>query len=321
MTLLERMLMNTDSAVILGHVRPDGDCVGAALGLYSYIRSCYPAIRTAVYLEEASPKFSYLKGFDEIRHQTDEESWRLCICVDSSDRERLGEFVCYLDRAEASLCLDHHVTNTGYAQHNVVDAQRSSTCEVLFGQIDESRIDKSIAECLYTGIVHDTGVFKYSCTSPRTMEIAGRLMGKGVDFGSIIDDSFYRKTYIQNQILGRALLESITFLDGRCIFSAIRQNVMELYGVDGRDMDGIIDQLRLTEGVEAAIFLYQTGAQEYKVSLRSQSIVDVSKIAAFFGGGGHVRAAGCTMSGSIHDVINNLSLHIAKQLEEREQEE
>ena len=123
MTLLERMLMNTDSAVILGHVRPDGDCVGAALGLYSYIRSCYPAIRTAVYLEEASPKFSYLKGFDEIRHQTDEESWRLCICVDSSDRERLGEFVCYLDRAEASLCLDHHVTNTGYAQHNVVDAQ------------------------------------------------------------------------------------------------------------------------------------------------------------------------------------------------------
>ena len=86
-------------------------------------------------------------------------------------------------------------------------------------------------------------------------------------------------------------------------------------------MDGIIDQLRLTEGVEAAIFLYQTGAQEYKVSLRSQSIVDVSKIAAFFGGGGHVRAAGCTMSGSIHDVINNLSLHIAKQLEEREQEE
>ena len=321
MTLLEQMLMNTDSAVILGHVRPDGDCVGAALGLYSYIRSCYPAIRTAVYLEEASPKFSYLKGFDEIRHQTDEESWRLCICVDSSDRERLGEFVCYLDRAEASLCLDHHVTNTGYAQHSVVDSQGSSTCEVLFGQIDESRIDKSIAECLYTGIVHDTGVFKYSCTSPRTMEIAGRLMGKGVDFGSIIDDSFYRKTYIQNQILGRALLESITFLDGRCIFSAIRQNVMELYGVDGRDMDGIIDQLRLTEGVEAAIFLYQTGAQEYKVSLRSQSIVDVSKIAAFFGGGGHVRAAGCTMSGSIHDVINNLSLHIAKQLEEREQEE
>ena len=81
------------------------------------------------------------------------------------------------------------------------------------------------------------------------------------------------------------------------------------------DMDGIIDQLRLTEGVEVAIFLYETGPQEFKVSMRSQYLVDVSRIAAFFGGGGHVRAAGCSMSGSIHDVINNLSVHIARQLD------
>lgn len=90
---------------------------------------------------------------------------------------------------------------------------------------------------------------------------------------------------------------------------------MEFYGVDGKDLDGIIDQLRLTEGVEVAIFIYETGAQEFKVSMRSRYLVDVSRIAAFFGGGGHVRAAGCTMSGSIHDVINNLSVHIAGQLD------
>lgn len=96
---------------------------------------------------------------------------------------------------------------------------------------------------------------------------------------------------------------------------AIRQSEMEFYGVDGKDLDGIIDQLRLTEGVEVAIFIYETGAQEFKVSMRSRYLVDVSRIAAFFGGGGHVRAAGCTMSGSIHDVINNLSVHIAGQLD------
>ena len=84
-----------------------------------------------------------------------------------------------------------------------------------------------MAECLYTGIVHDTGVFKYSCTSAKTMEIAGFLMGKGVDFGSIIDNSFYKKTYVQNQIMGRALLESITFLDGKAIFSALRQSDLD----------------------------------------------------------------------------------------------
>ena len=315
MTILEQMLEDTKSVAILGHIRPDGDCLGSTLGLYNYLRLNYPDIRAAVYLEESSPKFSYLKGYDTIRHQVDGECYELCVCLDSGDIQRLGDFKHYLDQADKSLCLDHHVTNTRYGGTNVVPDEASSTCEVLFDQLDEGKLDRYTAECLYTGIIHDTGVFKFSCTSAHTMEIAGKLMGKGIDFGAIIDNSFYRKTYIQNQILGRALLESITFFDGRCIFSAIRQSEMEVYGVDGKDMDGIIDQLRLTEGVEVAIFLYETGPQEFKVSMRSQYLVDVSRIAAFFGGGGHVRAAGCSMSGSIHDVINNLSVHIARQLD------
>lgn len=315
MTVLEQMLEQTGSVVILGHVRPDGDCLGSTLGLYHYIQTNYPAIRAAVYLEESSPKFGYLAGYDAILHETDEERYELCICLDCGDEERLGSFGVFLVNASKSLCLDHHITNTRFCEVNLVSENASSTCEVLFEQLDEEKIDKAAAECLYTGLIHDTGVFKYSCTSARTMEIAGKLMAKGIDFGSIIDNSFYKKTYVQNQILGRALLESITFLDGKCIFSALRQSEMEFYGVNGKDMDGIIDQLRLTEGVEVAIFMYQTGPQEFKVSLRSQNAVDVSRIASYFGGGGHVRAAGCTMSGRIHDVVNNLSLHIAKQLD------
>ena len=315
MTVLEQMLEQTGSVFILGHVRPDGDCLGSTLGLYHYIQTNYPAIRAAVYLEESSPKFGYLAGYDAILHETDEERYELCICLDCGDEERLGSFGVFLANASKSLCLDHHITNTRFCEVNLVSENASSTCEVLFEQLDEEKIDKAAAECLYTGLIHDTGVFKYSCTSARTMEIAGKLMAKGIDFGSIIDNSFYKKTYVQNQILGRALLESITFLDGKCIFSALRQSEMEFYGVNGKDMDGIIDQLRLTEGVEVAIFMYQTGPQEFKVSLRSQNAVDVSRIASYFGGGGHVRAAGCTMSGRIHDVVNNLSLHIAKQLD------
>lgn len=315
MTVLEQMLEQTGSVVILGHVRPDGDCLGSTLGLYHYIQTNYPAVRAAVYLEESSPKFGYLAGYDAILHETDEERYELCICLDCGDEERMGAFGVYLANASKSLCLDHHITNTRFCEVNLVSENASSTCEVLFEQLDEEKIDKAAAECLYTGLIHDTGVFKYSCTSARTMEIAGKLMAKGIDFGSIIDNSFYKKTYVQNQILGRALLESITFLDGKCIFSALRQSEMEFYGVNGKDMDGIIDQLRLTEGVEVAIFMYQTGPQEFKVSLRSQNAVDVSRIASYFGGGGHVRAAGCTMSGRIHDVVNNLSLHIAKQLD------
>ena len=198
----------------------------------------------------------------------------------------------------------------------MIDGHASSACEVVYGQLDESRISKHVAECIYTGIIHDTGVFKYSNTSRTTMEIAGKMMEKGIDFGTIIDGSFYKKTYMQSQILGRALLESITFLDGRCIFSVVRKKDMDFYGVDKSDLDGIVDQLRVIDGIECAIFLYETGIHQFKVSLRSNSIVDVSRIAAYFGGGGHVRAAGCTMSGSVHDVVNNLSAHIAEQLEQ-----
>lgn len=316
MTKLETMIDQAGKIVILGHVNPDGDCVGSCLAVYNYIKEWDSTKAVTVRLERAPSKFSYLSGFDAIETEAGEETYDLCICLDSSDEERLGDFKSCFDRSAKTICIDHHITNCGYAQENVIDGHASSACEVVYGQLDESRISKRVAECIYTGIIHDTGVFKYSNTSRKTMEIAGKMMEKGIDFGTIIDGSFYKKTYMQSQILGRALLESITFLDGRCIFSVVRKKDMDFYGVDKSDLDGIVDQLRVIDGIECAIFLYETGIHQFKVSLRSNSIVDVSRIAAYFGGGGHVRAAGCTMSGSVHDVVNNLSAHIAEQLEQ-----
>ncbi|RHQ13272.1 bifunctional oligoribonuclease/PAP phosphatase NrnA [Lachnospiraceae bacterium AM48-27BH] len=315
MTKLETMIDQAGKIVILGHVNPDGDCVGSCLAVYNYIKEWDSSKTVTVRLERLPSKFSYLSGFDAIETEAGEETYDLCICLDSSDEERLGDFKSCFDRSAKTICIDHHITNRGYAQENVIDGHASSACEVVYGQLDESRISKRVAECIYTGIIHDTGVFKYSNTSRKTMEIAGRMMEKGIDFGTIIDGSFYKKTYMQSQILGRALLESITFLDGRCIFSVVRKKDMDFYGVEKSDLDGIVDQLRVIDGIECAIFLYETGIHQFKVSLRSNSIVDVSRIAAYFGGGGHVRAAGCTMSGSVHDVVNNLSAHIAEQLE------
>ncbi len=316
MTKLETMIDQAGSIVILGHVNPDGDCVGSCLAVYNYIKEWDSFKTVTVRLERAPSKFSYLSGFDAIETEAGEETYDLCICLDSSDEERLGDFKTCFDHSAKTICIDHHITNRGYAQENVIEGHASSACEVLYGQLDENKISKHVAECIYTGIIHDTGVLKYSNTSRKTMEIAGKMMEKGIDFGGIIDGSFYKKTYMQSQILGRALLESITFLDGRCIFSVVRKKDMDFYGVDKSDLDGIVDQLRVIDGIECAIFLYETGVHQFKVSLRSNSIVDVSKIAAYFGGGGHIRAAGCTMSGSVHDVVNNLSAHIAEQLEQ-----
>ena len=166
------------------------------------------------------------------------------------------------------------------------------------------------------GIAHDTGVFQYTCTSSKTMQIAGKLMDKGIAFTDILDKTYFEKTYLQHQITGRALLESMRLMDGRCIISGLRQRDIDFYGVTPTDLDGISALLRNTEGVEVAIFLYEANTQEYKVSMRSKSYIDVQKVAQFFGGGGHVHAAGCTMQGSMHDVVNNLTREIAKMPEE-----
>lgn len=316
MSMLEEVLEGAGSAVLLGHVHPDGDCVGSCLGLYNYLSEQFSGLSVDVYLDHPAEKFSYLTNFDRIKTElVPEKTYDLCITLDSSDKERLGNFYPLFETAKRTFCIDHHITNQGFAEVNYVKPDASSSGEVLFTLLDEEKISKEAAECIYTGIIHDTGVFKYSCTSPRTMEIAGKLMAKGLECAKIIDESFYRKTYLQNQILGRALMESVLFMEGRCIFSSISRRDMELYGVDSNDLDGIIDQLRITAGVECAVFIYEKESHEYKVSMRSNQIVDVSKIAAYFGGGGHVRAAGCTINGSAHDVLNNLSIQIEEQLD------
>ncbi len=148
------------------------------------------------------------------------------------------------------------------------------------------------------------------------MRIAGELMKTGFDFNKIIEQSFYQKSYLQNQVMGRVLAESILMFEGKCIVSYLRRKDMEFYGVTGRELDGIVSQLRLTKGVEIAIFLYEQEPQLFKVSLRSNGKADVSQIASYFGGGGHIRAAGCDLQGSVYDVVNNITLHIEKQFQE-----
>ena len=104
--------------------------------------------------------------------------------------------------------------------------------------------------------------------------------------------------------------------NGKIIVSWLNRKIMDFYGVESKNLEGIIDQLRVTDGVEVAIFIYETADLEYKISMRSNGVVDVAKTAVFFGGGGHVKAAGCTMRGQLHDCINNLTLGICHQLEE-----
>ncbi len=315
MIRLKDVLANVKTVAISGHIRPDGDCVGACLGVWNYIQDNYPDIEARVYLEQVVPKFQFLRGADKVKTDcSEEQAYDLFISLDASDRERLGAAVRYLDTARYKICIDHHITNQGFADENWIVPEASSASELVWETMEEEKISKYTAEAIYMGIVHDTGVFQYSSTSQKTMQIAGSLMAKGIDFSRIVDETYYKKTYMQNQILGRALVESILLLDGRVIVGRIREKDLAFYGAGPADLDGIVSQLRVTDGVEVAVFLYETGNHEYKVSLRSNGETDVSAICSYFGGGGHVKAAGCTMHGTFYDVVNNLTLHIERQL-------
>ena len=314
MAKLDDVLKGKSSVAVSGHIRPDGDCIGSCLGVYNYIKNNYPSVDVDVYLQSFSDKFNFIRYSDEVKHEKTDKIYDLFIMLDSSSLDRLGEFTDMFNNAKETICIDHHISNEKYAMENIVFPKASSTCEVLYGLMDEDRVDNHIAEALYMGIVHDSGAFKYSNTSAETMNIAGKLMEKGIPFTSIIDNTFYTKTYVQNQILGRALLESVLFFDEKCIFSVVTQREMDFYNISYKDLDGIVEQLRITKGVECAIFMYETGEMEFKVSMRSNEVVDVSAIATYFGGGGHIRAAGFNMKGTLYDVINNISEQLAKQL-------
>ena len=315
MNLLEE-IGNANSVAIAGHIRPDGDCISSTLALRGYLKNARPGAKITVFTQDNPPTiFSYLEGYDEMNlTYSPKEKYDVFVALDVSSLDRLGDSLWFFENAGKTICVDHHETNPGLADVNEIRPKASSTCEVLFDLFEKEYMDDKVAECLFTGIVHDSGVFQYSNMSRKSFNTVGELVEYDFDGPKIIQDTFYEKSYIQNQILGRALLESILFMDGKCIVSMVDRKMMDFYNVLPKHLEGIVNQLKNTRGVEVAIFMYEMGTQRFKVSMRSNGLVNVAKVAAVFGGGGHERAAGVEMNGTYYDVINALSREIEKQM-------
>ena len=248
---ISEVLEGVKTIGIGGHVRPDGDCVGSCMALYLYIRTYFPDVDVSVYLDHPKPIFGHIDHIDDIKTEVEEgREFDLFITCDVSARDRLAVAGDAFDHAAKTVCIDHHVSNPGFADVNYIRGEVSSCCEVLYGLLDPNKVNRPIATAVYTGMIHDTGVFQYSSTSPDTMRIAGELMKQEIPFSKIIDESFYEKTYLQLQVMGRVLAESILLQNGKCTVGYLRRRDMEFYGVEGSDLDGIVSQLRLTRGVE-----------------------------------------------------------------------
>lgn len=316
-SFLENQIAVSRTVAITGHTRPDGDCVGSCMGLYNYIIENYPDISVDVYLEPIADSYKLVKRAEEIKQPgTEPKVYDLFICLDTSQKDRMTKGAgFYFDMAKATVNIDHHVSNTKFARTNHVAAKASSASEVVYDLLDKDKIGLAAAEALYMGIVCDSGVFKYSSTSEHTMQIAGHLMRIGVDSSRFIDEVFYERTYTQARLLGQALLNSICVFEGRCIYTVVDREMFERFGADHDDLEGIVEQLRLTKGIEVAILISETEEGTSKFSFRSKRYVDVNKVAAVFGGGGHVRAAGCTVQGNWKEPLKTFLEAIEGQLE------
>lgn len=309
------LLKDAKSVCLTGHIRPDGDSIGSVLGLYTYLQINFPEIKADVYLEPPAGKMKFIVNFDKINSDyPDHEPYDLMICLDASNLERIGQAAKYFHDARHTINIDHHFSNTYFADENYVEGDSSSACEVLYGFLEPDKLNRDIAIALYTGIIYDTGVFKYRLTSPQTMMIAGELMKYDVPTDEVIDESFYARTYDENRIFGYAVMKSKLACDGKVIYSSLTQKDLEDFHVTTRDLEGIVPQLRLTRGVEVAVFAYETPAGDIKVSFRSNDPFDVNEVAALFGGGGHVRAAGLNMQGTLDECMQTLLTEIEKRL-------
>ena len=317
---MNRALLNAveaaDSIGLTGHIHPDGDCVGSCLALYRYIKRVYPEKTVRVHLELPPENLRVAPSFDEIETEfvKPERPYDLFVVLDCSSAERFEPAKELVEDATNVIVIDHHMTNTHFANDGVILPNASSTCEVLFDLIDEDEIDNEIATWLYLGIIHDTGVFKYPACTEHTMNIAGKLLSKGVVAQRIIDDSFYRKTYEQNRLIGDAVTRSVLMLDGKMIYSVVTLDDLAKFGAQRKDTEGLIDQLRLTKGIEVAVFARQDDVDTYKISMRAIDKVNVAAICSEFGGGGHMFAAGCTVKGDLADAITQIAAMVMLQL-------
>lgn len=314
---LEKIVSGAKLIGISGHMHPDGDCVGAVLACTLYLKKVLgDSVKIYSYLESISNSFTMLDGlsFINTNYQFPDKPFDLFISLDCGSADRLGRCEKAFNEANGKIVFDHHLTNTGFGDVNFIYPSASSTCEVLYQFMDYKMIDLPIAEALYVGIMHDTGVFKYSCTSENTMCIVGHLMSKGINTADLIDKTFFMKSFLQVKTLGYALNQAKLGLEGKLISTVLTLKDLEMLGATSADTESVVSEIRTTEGVEVAVFIREDEPGFYKFSLRSNGKVDVAAIAASFGGGGHKLAAGFSIQADLEETFTQVSAMVMFQL-------
>ncbi|MDO4393432.1 MAG: bifunctional oligoribonuclease/PAP phosphatase NrnA [Bacillota bacterium] len=310
-----KILEKADSVLIFPHVSPDGDAMGSATGLYKALTSI--GKKCAILLEEDIPEYiSFLPFEGYTKDQNIIEEPDVTICVDCSEPNRIPSRVEAFEKGKTRVCIDHHINPEGYGDYYYIDEGTAAASELIYTLIDEMTwpMDEDTAVLLYAGIVTDTGGFRYSNTTASTHRIAANLIEAGVNVNDI-SVALYQNVSREQTLAEAMILEKMDiFADGKGAISYVTLEELDEIGASPDDTENVIDRLRDVKGVEIAAFLKPKG-NKVKASLRAKTYGDVQKIATTFGGGGHKKAAGCTIDGSVEKAAESMKNLIADSLE------
>lgn len=295
-------LKSNDDFLILMHASPDGDTLGCGYALCGALQRMGKHAR-AVCPDEIPHKFDYM--FAAVKEQEFEP--KAVVCVDIADTKLLGDMKAVGDTAK--LCIDHHESNTDYAEMSFVSPKYAAACEMVYEVIDALGVpfDKDIANCIYTGIATDTGCFKFSNTTSQTHIYAAEMIRSGAEFAMINYIHFDLKTHGRIKLEQEVLKNIRYFENGHIALISVPLSLVEsLPDVDSDDVGALATLPCQIAGVDIGICVKERNSGVYKVSLRTSLHVSASELCALFGGGGHSRAAGCTIKGTLEEVENSI---------------
>lgn len=296
-----------DSFSILTHVSPDGDTLGSALAVYILLTGM--GKRAEVICEEPVPHiYKYLPRAYKVVLPERAKGYECVIACDCADMQRFKKAEYIFRNADYTMVIDHHFTNKGYADANLICGDAAAACEVVYELYEAMNvpITRDAAVCLYTGIVTDTGNLTYSNTTPSCIRMVAKMLEDGLNITEI-NRNIYRtipfsKTRLQGHVLANMRLEH----EGMIGIAKLTVAEMDMYEATNEDCEGIVDSVRDVESVRIAIFIREGRDGTFKVSLRSKECADVGRIAGKYGGGGHAGAAGYTSHESLSTTIANV---------------
>ena len=305
-----------NDVIMLTHINPDGDAIGSSLGLYVALKRLGKNVD--VVIPEIPRIYRFLPNIEDVKKQATKEKYDVAIALDCGDIKRLNGLTEQFENAKCKISIDHHGINTMFADYNFVNPTAPACSQILITVIESLgvEIDKEIGTCLLTGIITDTGGFKYPATSAETFEFTAELLNIGINVSEIYKRVL--QTISKSSFnLRKIAINRLELLENEKIaFTYITKKDLEESKAEEGDHEGIVDIGRDIEGVEISIFLKEEEENLFKISLRSNSYVNVADICLLFNGGGHARAAGGSFTGTIEQAKEKLINECKKYLKE-----